>query len=76
MRIGRTARAGAEGKAINILSSKDYDNFSQVLKENDVEIREETVPAFEKVVVRTPERRPNKPFVKKGQQRNRRRRLY
>lgn len=80
-RIGRTARAGAEGKAINILSSKDYDNFSAVLKENDVDIKEETVPAFEKVVIRQPERRMNrpnmnKPIVKKGQQRNRRRRLY
>ncbi|VVB93183.1 putative ATP-dependent RNA helicase [uncultured archaeon] len=80
-RIGRTARAGAEGKAINILSRNDYDNLSAVLKENDVDIKEETVPAFERVVIRQPERkmnRPdrNKPFVKKGQQRNRRRRLY
>ena len=80
-RIGRTARAGAEGKAINILSSKDYDNFSQVLKENDVEIMEEKLPAFEKVAIRQPQRRMNKPdinkpFVRRGQQRNRRRRLY
>lgn len=75
-RIGRTARAGAEGKAINILSSKDYENFSSVLKEYDVEITEETMPALEKVVMRKPERRMNKPFFRRGQQRNRRRRLY
>jgi len=31
-RIGRTARAGEEGKVINIITSRDYDNFSQVLK--------------------------------------------
>ncbi len=80
-RIGRTARAGAEGKAINILSPKDYDNFSAVLKENDVKIKEEVMPVMEKAVMRQPERRMNKPimnkpFIRKGQQRNRRRRLY
>ncbi len=77
-RIGRTARAGAEGKAINILSRNDYDNFSAVLKENDVDIKEEALPAFERVG--QPERkmnRPdgNKPFIRRGQQRNRRRRI-
>ncbi len=75
-RIGRTARAGAEGKAINIISRNDYDNFSAVLKEYDVEITEEIVPAFERVAIRQPERRMNKPFIRKGQQQNRRRRLY
>jgi ATP-dependent RNA helicase DeaD len=29
-RIGRTARAGKEGKVINILASRDYDNFSNL----------------------------------------------
>ncbi len=75
-RIGRTARAGAEGKAINILSSKDYDNFSQVLKEYDVEIAEETMPVLEKVAVRTPQGRINKPVVRRVQQHKKRRRLY
>lgn len=80
-RIGRTARAGAEGKAINILSRSDYDNFSAVLKENDVDIKEEILPAFERVAIRQPERRMNKPdmnkpVIRRGQQRNRRRRLY
>ena len=80
-RIGRTARAGAEGKAINILSNKDYDNFGRVLKENNVDIIEERVPAFEKVAIRQPDRRlnrvnMNKPVVRRGQKPNRRRRLY
>jgi ATP-dependent RNA helicase DeaD len=41
-RIGRTARAGTEGKAITILASRDYDNFSQVLRQN---------PGIEKIEV-------------------------
>ena len=72
-RIGRTARAGAEGKAINIISPRDYDNFSCVLKENNVDIREETVPVLEKVVMRTQERGMNRPLIKRGQQHKRRR---
>ena len=32
-RIGRTARAGEDGKVINILSSSDYDNFSKIRQE-------------------------------------------
>jgi len=72
-RIGRTARAGAEGKAINILSMKDYENFSNVLKDNDVEITEEAMPVLEKTAMRQPEGRMNKPLVRRGQQHNRRR---
>ncbi len=74
-RIGRTARAGAEGKAINILSRKDYDNFSAVLKENGVEITEEILPALEKSVVRKQQARMNKPIVRRAPQ-HKRRRLY
>jgi ATP-dependent RNA helicase DeaD len=73
-RIGRTARAGAEGKAINILSRTDYDNFGRVLKENDVEITEEILPAFEKAAIRKPERRAAKPIIRKAQPHNRNRR--
>ncbi len=69
-RIGRTARAGAEGKAINILSSKDYDNFSNVLKYNDVEITEEAMPVLEKIAIRKPEVKMKKPVFR---QHNRRR---
>ena len=32
-RIGRTARAGEEGKVINLLCEYDHDNFSNVLRE-------------------------------------------
>ncbi len=75
-RIGRTARAGAEGKAINILSRTDYDNFGRVLKENDVEIAEEILPVFEKAAIRKPERRPTRPVIRKAQPHNRNRRRF
>jgi ATP-dependent RNA helicase DeaD len=32
-RIGRTARAGEEGKVINLLAERDYDNFSRIQDE-------------------------------------------
>lgn len=47
-RAGRTARAGKEGKVINILCSHDYDNFARVLKDNSITITKESLPVFEK----------------------------
>jgi ATP-dependent RNA helicase DeaD len=35
-RIGRTARAGSEGKAITIISQRDYENFQNVLKDDSI----------------------------------------
>ncbi|MBW3019439.1 DEAD/DEAH box helicase [Candidatus Woesearchaeota archaeon] len=37
-RIGRTARAGETGKAITLLSHKDYDTFSMVLERHEMKI--------------------------------------
>ncbi len=51
-RIGRTARAGEEGKAISILGQRDHDSFRRVLRENPVKIHREELPQFEKVVIR------------------------
>ncbi len=51
-RIGRTARAGKDGKAITILTSRDHDNFRRILRENDVTINKEAVPAIEHVSFR------------------------
>jgi len=77
-RIGRTARAGAKGKAINIVSRSDRANFMSVLRDNDVDIKEQVLPALERVVIKKPERgltkpvnRMNKPSSRKGQQHNR-----
>jgi ATP-dependent RNA helicase DeaD len=43
-RIGRTARAGAEGKVINILAPMDHDNFSRVERDNEFKIPKEHRP--------------------------------
>jgi ATP-dependent RNA helicase DeaD len=51
-RIGRTARAGNEGKAINLLSEKDHDNFNRVIREHrDVLIKKEERPHVERVQI-------------------------
>ena len=48
-RIGRTARAGKEGIAINILCSRDYDNFSNILRDEKLHIDEVQAPQFERI---------------------------
>jgi ATP-dependent RNA helicase DeaD len=50
-RIGRTARAGEEGNAITILSRRDYENFTRVLDEQRVKIRELALPKIERVEI-------------------------
>jgi len=51
-RIGRTARAGKEGIAVNMLTQRDYENFDRVLRDNDVEIKREEPPQFERIQIR------------------------
>jgi ATP-dependent RNA helicase DeaD len=46
-RIGRTARAGENGKVINILSSRDYENFRNVQRIISGEIVQEELPNIE-----------------------------
>lgn len=55
-RIGRTARAGKEGRAINILSSRDYDSFRRIMQLNSVTITEKTLPDVKKVRIKLKER--------------------
>ncbi len=43
-RIGRTARAGHEGKAISILASRDHDNFRSVQSDSSLNILNEPMP--------------------------------
>ena len=48
-RIGRTARAGEQGKAITLLSDRDYDVFNHIFDRYDLEINEIEAPEFPKL---------------------------
>ena len=48
-RIGRTARAGANGAAITLLTERDLDNFRRVQSNDDFKIERADVPDFRKV---------------------------
>jgi ATP-dependent RNA helicase DeaD len=50
-RIGRTARAGKDGKVINLLCSRDYENFSNVMK-GDFNIKKEETPYIKRARIR------------------------
>jgi len=51
-RIGRTARAGKEGKAIIILSSRDYEKFGTLIQSKDIHITPEKLPELEIIRIR------------------------
>ncbi len=48
-RIGRTARAGSNGIAINLITKRDSYNFENVLKNKEFNITKEEMPEIEKV---------------------------
>jgi len=48
-RIGRTARAGENGVAITLLTSRDHDNFRRVQSDEKLRIKEADFPQFNKV---------------------------
>jgi len=56
-RIGRTARAGKEGKVINILSSRDYENFARVKNDMPANITREEVPHVAQAIMKRSEKR-------------------
>lgn len=55
-RIGRTARAGKDGKAITILGSRDYDNFSKINR-RIADVKREENPEFKALLIERPQRR-------------------
>lgn len=63
-RIGRTARAGTEGKVINIVASRDYENFRCVLKNDELKItRLEPPENLERIRIKwMPERRTERSY--------------
>ncbi len=50
-RIGRTARAGKDGIAISIVSSRDYENFRNVLGDSALTIKQEQLPEIQSMRV-------------------------
>jgi len=48
-RIGRTARAGKEGKVISLLCREDYKNFRRVLEDRSLFIHKIKTPVFDKI---------------------------
>ena len=48
-RIGRTARAGKEGKVISLLSEQDHENFRNVLEDRSLIVEQLKLPEFQRV---------------------------
>src|SRR5512136_1079048 len=48
-RIGRTARAGANGSAITLLTERDHDNFRRVQSNDDFQIERVDIPEFRQI---------------------------
>ncbi len=59
-RVGRTARAGKNGKAITLLCERDYDNFRMILKDKSLKIEKLETPEFEKIMVKFSGDRPDR----------------
>ena len=55
-RIGRTARAGETGKAINILSSRDYESFSDIERHESLDVKKLEMPNIQMIRVRMNDR--------------------
>jgi len=67
-RIGRTARAGKEGKVINIIAHRDHDNFRRILMGNEIDMVKETVPYVKRAVIKEKDR-PRRPGFRKTHRR-------
>jgi ATP-dependent RNA helicase DeaD len=48
-RIGRTARAGAEGSVVSLLAPQDHDNFRRVLEDRSLLVEKLKLPEFERI---------------------------
>ncbi len=65
-RIGRTARAGEEGKVVSLLSEQDHDNFRSVLEDRSLVIEQIKLPEFERIPFVASAREPGRSFGSRG----------
>ncbi len=65
-RIGRTARAGKEGMAINLLSREQHTDFSKLLKHYKIEIKKQVTPKVNRIKIIFPRARRSPRFQRKG----------
>jgi len=61
-RIGRTARAGANGTAVTLLTEPDHDNFRRVQSNDELKIEKADIPNFKKVTFNRISKHKKKPF--------------
>ena len=64
-RIGRTARAGANGTAVTLLTEHDHDNFRRVQSNKEVNIEKADIPDFKKVSFQRKTDQGRKPYQNK-----------
>lgn len=72
-RIGRTARAGKNGKAITILASRDYDKFRTLMQSKEINITSEELPKLEIVRIKIDSSKYNGRFSRGSRNSNKRR---
>ena len=66
-RVGRTARAGKEGMAVNLLSESDHDSFKRIhAAHREMNITKEERPYVEKVKMSRTEKKYKKPRYSHG----------
>jgi ATP-dependent RNA helicase DeaD len=71
-RIGRTARAGEQGKVISLVSDDDYENFARILEDRSLSVERLETPKVKQLSFSRPQQR-GRPFQQgnRGFNRNR-----
>ena len=69
-RIGRTARAGEEGIAINIVSQRDYPNFREVKADETLNIEQVKLPYIPQAKMKFPNQDKKKGFRGRDRENN------
>ncbi len=67
-RVGRTARAGKEGKAVTLLSEKDHDNFRRILQNHSIKVERRQLPEFRALPFNTRVEREEHGYSRGGRQ--------